>query len=142
MRRGGRVVEGARLESVYTGNGIAGSNPAPSAMVFGHSTDCPFCSCSPRILPVFPGLCRPPFSTSLCGDRVRPDLRGTAAIVSRAAHGRYGGLLKIAVGSQSAGAESVRDFGEAALMVGTGLRLAGWIVVDRSASQADAKERR
>src|SRR4051812_7048092 len=31
VRRGGRVVEGARLESVYTGNGIAGSNPAPSA---------------------------------------------------------------------------------------------------------------
>ncbi len=30
-RRGGRVDEGARLESVYTGNGIAGSNPAPSA---------------------------------------------------------------------------------------------------------------
>lgn len=27
----GRVVEGARLESVYTGNRIAGSNPAPSA---------------------------------------------------------------------------------------------------------------
>jgi hypothetical protein len=25
------VVEGARLESVYTGNGIAGSNPALSA---------------------------------------------------------------------------------------------------------------
>jgi hypothetical protein len=40
-------------------------------------------------------------------------------------NGRYGGLLKIAAGSQSAGAESVRDFGEAALMVGTGLRLAG-----------------
>ncbi|VTZ49571.1 hypothetical protein MPC4_170102 [Methylocella tundrae] len=31
MRRGGRVVEGARLESVYAGNRIAGSNPAPSA---------------------------------------------------------------------------------------------------------------
>jgi hypothetical protein len=31
QRRGGRVVEGARLESVYTGNRIAGSNPAPSA---------------------------------------------------------------------------------------------------------------
>ncbi|MDF2622162.1 MAG: hypothetical protein K0S00_4821 [Xanthobacteraceae bacterium] len=31
-RRGGRVVEGARLESVYTGNRIAGSNPAPSAI--------------------------------------------------------------------------------------------------------------
>ena len=30
-RRGVRVVEGARLESVYTGNGIAGSNPALSA---------------------------------------------------------------------------------------------------------------
>ena len=32
LRRGGRVVEGARLESVYTGNRIAGSNPAPSAI--------------------------------------------------------------------------------------------------------------
>jgi hypothetical protein len=31
-RRGGRVAEGARLESVYTGNRIAGSNPASSAM--------------------------------------------------------------------------------------------------------------
>jgi negative regulator of sigma E activity len=31
LRRGGRVVEGARLESVYTGNRIAGSNPALSA---------------------------------------------------------------------------------------------------------------
>ncbi len=30
--RGGRVVEGARLESVYAGNRIAGSNPAPSAI--------------------------------------------------------------------------------------------------------------
>ncbi len=30
-RRGGRVVEGARLESVYTGNRIEGSNPSPSA---------------------------------------------------------------------------------------------------------------
>ena len=31
VRRGGRAAEGARLESVYTGNRIAGSNPAPSA---------------------------------------------------------------------------------------------------------------
>src|SRR5579863_9707065 len=30
--RGGRAVEGARLESVYAGNRIAGSNPAPSAI--------------------------------------------------------------------------------------------------------------
>ena len=30
-RRGGRVAEGARLESVYTGNRIVGSNPTPSA---------------------------------------------------------------------------------------------------------------
>src|SRR5665647_3446429 len=30
-RRGGRVAEGARLESVYAGNRIAGSNPASSA---------------------------------------------------------------------------------------------------------------
>ena len=29
--RGGRVVEGARLESVYGGNVIAGSNPVLSA---------------------------------------------------------------------------------------------------------------
>ena len=31
VRRGGRVAEGARLESVYAGNRIAGSNPASSA---------------------------------------------------------------------------------------------------------------
>lgn len=31
MWRGGRVVEGARLESVYTRKGIAGSNPVLSA---------------------------------------------------------------------------------------------------------------
>jgi hypothetical protein len=29
--RDGRVAEGARLESVYTGNRIVGSNPTPSA---------------------------------------------------------------------------------------------------------------
>lgn len=34
MRRGGRAVEGARLESVYTGNRIEGSNPSPSAIKF------------------------------------------------------------------------------------------------------------
>ena len=33
VRRGGRVAEGARLESVYTGNRIVGSNPTPSAKV-------------------------------------------------------------------------------------------------------------
>jgi hypothetical protein len=32
-RRGGRVAEGARLESVYTGNRIVGSNPTPSAIL-------------------------------------------------------------------------------------------------------------
>jgi len=32
--RGVRVVEGARLESVYTRKGIAGSNPALSAFNF------------------------------------------------------------------------------------------------------------
>ena len=30
--RGGRVVEGARLESVYRGNSIMGSNPILSAI--------------------------------------------------------------------------------------------------------------
>ncbi len=34
QRRGVRVVEGARLESVYTRKGIAGSNPALSASAF------------------------------------------------------------------------------------------------------------
>ena len=33
--RGGRAVEGARLESVYTGNRIVGSNPTPSARTLG-----------------------------------------------------------------------------------------------------------
>jgi hypothetical protein len=32
-RRDGRVAEGARLESVYTGNRIVGSNPTPSATI-------------------------------------------------------------------------------------------------------------
>ena len=32
-RRGGRVVEGARLERVYTGNRIEGSNPSLSASI-------------------------------------------------------------------------------------------------------------
>jgi hypothetical protein len=31
IRRGGRVAEGARLESVFTGNRNVGSNPTPSA---------------------------------------------------------------------------------------------------------------
>jgi hypothetical protein len=34
LGRGGRVVEGARLESVYTGNCIEGSNPSLSARFF------------------------------------------------------------------------------------------------------------
>ena len=35
-RRGGRVVEGARLESVYTVKGIKGSNPFLSANYFNN----------------------------------------------------------------------------------------------------------
>ncbi len=35
LRRGGRAVEGARLESVYTVlSRIEGSNPSPSAIIF------------------------------------------------------------------------------------------------------------
>jgi hypothetical protein len=34
LRRDGRVAEGARLESVYTGNRIGGSNPSLSAIPF------------------------------------------------------------------------------------------------------------
>src|ERR1700704_2017512 len=33
-RRGGRVAEGARLESVFTGNRNVGSNPTPSAKAY------------------------------------------------------------------------------------------------------------
>tara|TARA_B100000700_G_scaffold88721_1_gene100106 strand:- start:226 stop:330 length:105 start_codon:yes stop_codon:yes gene_type:complete len=33
MRKGGRVVEGARLESVYAGDRIVGSNPILSAKI-------------------------------------------------------------------------------------------------------------
>src|SRR5258708_7668221 len=37
LRRDGRVADGARLESVYTGNRIVGSNPTPSATTpFAH----------------------------------------------------------------------------------------------------------
>jgi hypothetical protein len=35
IRRGGRVAEGARLESVFTGNRNVGSNPTPSATFSG-----------------------------------------------------------------------------------------------------------
>ena len=35
VRRGGRAVEGARLEIVYTGNRIEGSNPSLSAINIG-----------------------------------------------------------------------------------------------------------
>ena len=44
LRRGGRVAEGAALEMPYTGNCIAGSNPALSAKQSGHlrtSLRCP-----------------------------------------------------------------------------------------------------
>ena len=58
------MVEGARLESVYTGNRIAGSNPAPSAnepfrTLQNHDPD----SKIPRIsegLQVLPQPLRPP----------------------------------------------------------------------------------
>jgi hypothetical protein len=39
-RRGGRAAEGARLESVYTGNRIEGSNPSPSANIVFFSERC------------------------------------------------------------------------------------------------------
>ena len=37
--RGGRVAEGARLESVYTGNRIVGSNPTLSASILTKGPD-------------------------------------------------------------------------------------------------------
>tara|TARA_B100000614_G_scaffold246312_1_gene252214 strand:- start:259 stop:477 length:219 start_codon:yes stop_codon:yes gene_type:complete len=38
-RTGGRVVEGARLERVYTGNRIEGSNPSLSAITSSQDHD-------------------------------------------------------------------------------------------------------
>ena len=43
LRRDGRVAEGARLESVYTGNRIVGSNPTPSATNSVFPIAAPFC---------------------------------------------------------------------------------------------------
>jgi hypothetical protein len=54
-RRGVRVVEGARLESVYSGNAIAGSNPALSAKL----SMCPNGDAKRRIYFV---LAAPPFT--------------------------------------------------------------------------------
>ena len=39
LRRDGRAAEGARLESVYTGNRIVGSNPTPSAISCRYGRD-------------------------------------------------------------------------------------------------------
>src|SRR3954454_914164 len=49
----------------------------------GYSTDYAFCYGEGRIPSVFPGLCPSQFRMRLCGDRERPDLRDTDAIVSR-----------------------------------------------------------
>jgi hypothetical protein len=48
LRRDGRVAEGARLESVYTGNRIVGSNPTPSATVSFNPVLYRFDLCSER----------------------------------------------------------------------------------------------
>src|SRR5690606_38635379 len=58
-RRGGRVVEGARLESVYTGNRIAGSNPAPSATTSENSPSSACHSGLRQITRRFRGFARP-----------------------------------------------------------------------------------
>jgi hypothetical protein len=42
VRRGGRVAEGARLESVFTGNRNVGSNPTPSATIVVRRQSPPF----------------------------------------------------------------------------------------------------
>ncbi len=43
LRRDGRVVEGARLESVYRGNSIEGSNPSLSARIASVTYSGRFC---------------------------------------------------------------------------------------------------
>jgi hypothetical protein len=58
-RRGGRVAEGARLESVYTGNRIVGSNPTPSAKtLFAAIRAAPLHSalsdCAVQLVPILP----------------------------------------------------------------------------------------
>ena len=48
QRRDGRVAEGARLESVYTGNRIVGSNPTLSASIFAAWKPRPDCGRNTR----------------------------------------------------------------------------------------------
>ena len=50
VRRGGRVAEGARLESVFTGNRNVGSNPTPSAKTPSWFGEVPLSGPSPRCL--------------------------------------------------------------------------------------------
>ena len=73
-RRGGRVAEGARLESVYAGNRIEGSNPSPSA-IFNllHLLDFE-CSCRTR----YGVILVPQFSPDLTNqdDRVHGSILG------------------------------------------------------------------
>src|SRR5690348_9926415 len=47
-RRDGRVVEGARLESVYRGNSIEGSNPSLSAITNPYISGPEVCACNER----------------------------------------------------------------------------------------------
>ena len=79
-RRGGRVAEGARLESVFTGNRNAGSNPAPSAR-------------SPRLARGHPGAGAGSFPVSLVTPTIAmrplvPALVGTVFKINDSAVGR------------------------------------------------------
>ena len=62
LRRGGRVVEGARLERVYTGNRIEGSNPSLSASCHSESVLRSRCG---RIFPLFSRVMRVWLSTDV-----------------------------------------------------------------------------
>src|SRR5690606_4688083 len=53
-RRGGRVVEGARLERVYTGNRIEGSNPSLSATIRLQTSNSPIWA--PKFLLISKGV--------------------------------------------------------------------------------------
>ncbi len=70
-RRGGRVAEGARLESVYTGNRIAGSNPAPSATFHVISGTTVYDRRSPKLSGTFRAFARlqrmPKVGETACG---------------------------------------------------------------------------
>ena len=105
LRRDGRVAEGARLESVYTGNRIVGSNPTLSASLLGPSLRSGFRQRAPA-----PLRCAQARSRPLSASSSNPTL--SARISKKLASGSFASfqpqtlLTAIANASDCAGRES------------------------------------